>query len=243
MHVLAVIHGEKVRAGVFADVVEERGHRLEEWSLAWGTPLPRPLDAYGAVMVFGGAMHADQDDRHPWLREENLFLRRLLDLHLPVLGVCLGAQLLAKAAHAEVRPATRPEIGWYPVRLTDEAADDPLFAQLPESFDAFQWHYYTYDLPAGAVELARSEVCTQGFRLGERAWGIQFHAEVNRHVVADWLEETGVEDVDVTELELETEKRMDAWNALGRDLAAGFLETAERTSGTAPPAERVGSRA
>ena len=71
MDVLAVIHGEKVRAGVFGDVVAARGHGLEEWSLAWGTPLPRPLDAYGAVLVFGGAMHADQDDHHPWLREEN----------------------------------------------------------------------------------------------------------------------------------------------------------------------------
>src|SRR6266508_1823881 len=80
MDVLAVIHGDKVRAGVFADVVAARGHRLAEWSLAWETALPRPLDAYSAVLVFGGAMHADQDRHHPWLREENMFLQRLLDL-------------------------------------------------------------------------------------------------------------------------------------------------------------------
>ena len=92
MDVLAVIHGERVRAGIFGDVVEERGHHLEEWSLAWDEPLSRPLDDYGAVLVFGGAMHADQDDHHPWLREENVFLQRLLNLHMPVLGVCLGAQ-------------------------------------------------------------------------------------------------------------------------------------------------------
>ena len=112
MDVLAVIHGETVRAGVFADAVEARGHRLEEWSLAWGTSLPRPLDAYGAVLVFGGAMHADQEGYHPWLREENLFLQRLLDIRKPALGVCLGAQLLAKAAGAPVGPASEPEIGW-----------------------------------------------------------------------------------------------------------------------------------
>ena len=92
MDVLAVIHGDRVRAGVFGDVVQERGHRLDEWSLAWETPLPQPLDSYGAVLVFGGAMHADQDDRHPWLREENLFLKRLLMLHMP------GMRLLSWAA-------------------------------------------------------------------------------------------------------------------------------------------------
>ena len=84
MDFLAVIHGESVRAGVFADGIAARGRHVEEWSLAWDTPLPRPLDAYGAVLVFGGAMHADQDRRHPWLRDENFFLNRLLDLHTPV---------------------------------------------------------------------------------------------------------------------------------------------------------------
>jgi len=155
MDVLAVIHGESVRSGVFGDVVGERGHRLEEWSLAWDTPLPRPLDAYGAVLVFGGAMHADQDQHHPWLREEDLFLHRLLDLHTPVLGICLGAQLLAKAAHAPVIPASEAEIGWFPVELTEAAADDPVLARLPQSFVAFQWHYYTHGLPAGSERLGR----------------------------------------------------------------------------------------
>src|ERR671922_551161 len=128
MDILAVIHGEKVRAGIFGDVVDERGHRLEEWSLAWGTPLPRPLDAYGAVLVFGGAMHADQDDHHPWLRDESFLLQRLLDLGTPVLGVCLGAQLLARASRAAVMPASQPEIGWDQVELPGGGPDDPVFS-------------------------------------------------------------------------------------------------------------------
>ena len=180
---------EGARRRVFGDVVEARGHRLEEWSLAWGTPLPRPLDAYGAVLVFGGAMHADQEGHHPWLRDENLFLQRLLDLHKPVLGICLGAQLLAKAAHADVGPADEPEIGWYDVELTDDAPDDPVLGRLPSRFDAFQWHYYAHGLPAGAVELARSHVCTQAFRLGDSAWGVQFHPEVTLAQVEGWIEE------------------------------------------------------
>jgi GMP synthase (glutamine-hydrolysing) len=228
MDVLAVIHGDKVRAGVFGDVVAARGHRLEEWSLAWGTPLPRPLDAYGGVLVFGGAMHADQDRHHPWLREENFFLQRLLDLQTPVLGICLGAQLLAKAACASVHPADEFEIGWHPVELTDAAADDPVLGQLPERFDSFQWHYYTYDVPAGAIELARSRICTQAYRLGDNAWGVQFHPEVTLAQVQSWVDEKEEVPIDDQALMAETRERIGAWNALGRELCGAFVDAAER---------------
>ena len=188
MNVLAVIHGTNARAGTFAEAVADAGHRLEEWSLAWGTPPPRPIDDYGAVLVFGGAMHADQDNRHPWLREENLFIQRLLDRRVPLFGVCLGVQLIAKAEGAAVYPlADGPEIGWVPVELTEAAVSDPVFGRLPASFDAFSWHYYTYDVPAGGDELVRSRRCNQAFRLGEAAWGIQFHAEVTLETVHLWL--------------------------------------------------------
>ena len=231
MNVLAVIHGEKVRAGVFADVVAGRNHRLEEWSLAWGRPLPRPLDDYGAVLVFGGAMHADQELHHPWLREENLLLQQLLDRHVPVLGVCLGAQLLAKAVHADVRPAPAPEIGWSEVTLTEAAEDDALLGALPRRFDAFQWHFYEYGLPAGAVELARSAVCSQAFRLGRWAWGVQFHPEVTFEQVRDWIAEERADlPVDPDELERETERRIVHWQELGRTLCGSFIEAAERVA-------------
>ena len=230
MHVLSVIHGEKVRAGVFGEAVQARGHRLEEWSLAWGTSLPRPLDAYGAVLVFGGAMHADQDRHHPWLREENLFLQRLLDLGTPVLGICLGAQLLAKAAHAPVRPSDEVEIGWYPVELTEAAGEDPLLGALPSRFDAFQWHYYTHGLPAGAVELARSSVCTQAFRLGDNAWGVQFHPEVTLAQIEDWLEDDEPAPIDSERMLAETRERIEEWNDLGRTLCDAFVDVAERVA-------------
>jgi GMP synthase-like glutamine amidotransferase len=227
--ILALIHGEAVRAGVFGDTVAAREHRLEEWSLAWDRPLPRPLDDYGAVLVFGGAMHADQDDRHPWLRDENMFLERLFDLGVPMLGVCLGAQLLAKAAHAPVFPASEPEIGWYEVELTDAAASDPVLGGLPRRFEAFQWHYYAHGLPAGAEELARSRVCTQAFRLGERVWGIQFHPEVTLQQVEGWIAEEP-EAADGDRLRAETRQRIESWNDLGRRLCSAFVETAERVA-------------
>jgi len=228
VHVLALVHGRQGRSGVFGDAVVERGHELEEWSLAWGEPPPRPLDDYGAVLVFGGVMHADEDDRHPWLREETMFLQRLLDVRTPVLGVCLGAQLLARAAHASVGPAREPEIGWYEVELTAAAADDPVLSAMPQRFHALQWHFYTHGVPAGAVELARSAVCTQAFRLGDAAWGIQFHAEVSHAQVARWLSEDEAPGFDVDAILRETEQRIEAWNAVGRDLCNAFVTVAER---------------
>jgi GMP synthase (glutamine-hydrolysing) len=226
MRILGLIHGEAVRAGVFADAIAERGHELEEWSLAWGTPLPRPLDDYGAVIIFGGAMHADQDDHHPWLREENMFLERLLDLGTPMLGVCLGAQLLAKAAHAPVFPVADPEIGWHEVELTATASDDPVLGSLPQRFDAFQWHYYGHGLPAGADELARNDVCTQAFRLGERVWGVQFHPEVTLAQVEQWIGEEPEATPIARGLD-ETRDRIESWNELGRRLCGAFVQAAE----------------
>jgi GMP synthase-like glutamine amidotransferase len=231
VNVLCVIHGSSVRSGVFGDVVSELGHTLEEWSLAWGTAPPRPIDDYSAVIVLGGAMHADQDHLHPWLREENLFIQRLLDLHVPLLGVCLGAQLIAKATHAAVLVAPEPEIGWFEVELTPAAADDPVLSRLPSRFDAFQWHFYTYELPAGSQELARSRVCTQAFRLGDAAWGVQFHAEVTRAQIAGWLEESPEELPTAPARFLEeTDARIERWNELGRTLCRGFVEVAEHAS-------------
>ena len=229
INVLAVIHGTNARGGVFQEVVEESGHRYDEWSLAWGTPAPLPLDDYGAVIVLGGSMHADQDDHHPWLRDENEFIRGLLDREVPLFGVCLGIQLIAKAKGAAVYPiADGPEIGWLPVDLTAAATDDPVFAGLPSRFDAFGWHYYTYDLPDGADELARSPRCNQAYRLGETAWGIQFHAEVTLETVRSWLDDKDEFplDLDRAALWIETQERIGDWNELGRGLCSAFLDTA-----------------
>jgi GMP synthase-like glutamine amidotransferase len=232
--VLSVVHGSDARAELFAAVVEDGGHAHDEWSLAWRTPPPRPVDEYDAVLVFGGAMHPDEDGSHPWLLDENFFLQRLLDLHVPTFGVCLGAQLLAKAAHAPVRRAAEPEIGWYEVELTEAAREDPVFGGLPERFEAFQWHHYTYGVPAGGVELARSELCTQAFRLGDCVWGVQFHPEVTEAQIGSWLSTDGFnEGVDVERVAAETRERIGAWNELGSRLCGAFLETAEQLAAVA----------
>ena len=230
MRVLSIVHGSDARSNLFERVAQQRGHELEEWSLAWEQPPPRPVDSYDAVMVFGGAMHADQDDTHPWLRDETMLLQELLDRGVPVLGVCLGAQLLAKAAHARVYAAEDSEIGWYEVELTDAAGEDPVFGALPERFDAFQWHYYTYGVPAGGVELARSALCTQAFRLGESVWGVQFHPEVTGPQVESWLASEHGNQIARAEIALATRERIERWNDLGRELCGAWLDVAARTA-------------
>ena len=234
MRVLSLVHQWDAASGVFADVVAEAGHELIERNVAeTGVPEER----FGAVLVFGGAMHVDQEERHGWLRDEDAYLRRLVEEGVPVLGVCLGGQLLAKALGAAVRRMPSPEIGWHEVELTPEAAGDPVFAALPERFDSFQWHSYAFELPASGVLLARNERCSQAYRAGAAAWGVQFHAEVTRATVDRWIESSKPEDdgaLDVTRLRTASDRHIGGWNELGREICGRFLAVA--TGLTAPGA-------
>lgn len=222
MRVLAVTHGPSVGPGVFADAVLAAGHELVEWQV----PLRGvPRTAADAVIVLGGAMHPDEEETHGWLAPELRYLEGELERGTPLFGVCLGSQLLARAAGAKVFRSSEPEVGWLPVERTPAGADDPVVSALPERFEAFQWHQYTHELPDGAVELARSRVCLQAFRLGS-AWGVQFHPEVRPEQVDAWLAEDPGDVADADALRAETRGRIEAWNDLGRGLCAAFLAAA-----------------
>ena len=177
------------------------------------------------MIVLGGAMHPDEDERHGWLTTELRWLEGLLDRGTPLLGICLGSQLVARAAGAEVLRSAESEVGWFPVECTAAAADDPVAGALPDRFDAFQWHHYTHTLPTGAVELARSAVCTQAYRVGN-AWGVQFHPEVRAEQVEEWLAEDPADVADAEGLRRETRERIAGWNELGRGLCRAFLAAA-----------------
>ena len=219
MRILALTHGDNVGPGVFEDAVRAAGHQLVERNVA---RVGVPDEGADAAIVLGGAMHPDQDDRHPWLGPELRFLERELERGTPLLGVCLGSQLIARAAGARVFQASEPEVGWLQVEVTESGSADPVAAALPQRFDAFQWHHYTHDLPDGAVELARSPVCTQAFRLG-RAWGVQFHPEVRAEQVESWLAEDPDDVADSAALRAATRERIEDWNELGRRLCSAFL--------------------
>jgi GMP synthase (glutamine-hydrolysing) len=222
VRVLAITHGPSVGPGVFEDAVRAGGHELVAHQL--------PVDGVpngdaDAIVVLGGAMHPDEEERHGWLRPELDYLGRQLERGTPMLGVCLGSQLIARAAGARVFRADEPEVGWLPVDVTEAGESDPVTSSLPSRFDAFQWHHYTHDLPDGGVELARSAVSLQAYRLG-RAWGVQFHPEVRAEQVESWLAEDPDDVADPAALRAATRERIAAWNELGRRLCSAFLRAA-----------------
>jgi GMP synthase-like glutamine amidotransferase len=214
---------------VFDAAVEAGGHVLERWVVPDGGS-PDPAASYDAVMVFGGSQHPDEDDRFHWLGHEEAFLQEVLGASVPVFGVCLGSQMLARAAGARVGPASKPEIGWLDVALTPAGVHDPVLGVLPATANVFQWHHYTFGLPDGAVALAESDVCLQAFRLGGRpAWGIQFHAEVTPEMLRAWIEEDeggGELPVPAAELHAESARRIGRSTAQGGALAEAFLREA-----------------
>jgi GMP synthase (glutamine-hydrolysing) len=231
MRALAIVHQSDAGPGVFADEMRDRGVQLDEWLLPErGTSPPAEIADYAAVLTFGGAMHPDQEDRHPWLRFEKDFLAAMLDEGMPLLAVCLGCQLLAEAAGGEVRRASQPEIGWREVEITEAGSADPVIAPLAPAFTAFQWHSYEAVPPDGASLLALSPVCSQAYRVGERAWGIQFHAEVTAENVGKWIDDYRSDEdavrtgVDQDALRAETDRRIADWNGLGRELCGRFLD-------------------
>jgi GMP synthase-like glutamine amidotransferase len=222
--VLALTHGPNVGPGVFADAIRDAGHELVERAVPRDGLPSHDADA-DAVIVLGGAMHPDEEETHGWLRAEVDWIADALERGTPLLGVCLGSQLLARAAGAGVYRSREPEVGWIPVDVSD--GDDPVAAALPRRFEAFQFHEYTHDLPDGAVELARSRVCTQAYRVGD-AWGVQFHPEVRLEQVESWVAEEPEAVGDPESFLAEARNRMPAWNELGRSLCAAFLTAAER---------------
>jgi GMP synthase-like glutamine amidotransferase len=232
VRVLSIVHQRDAGPGVFADEMEARGIAFDTWHSPEDSAPPAPLSAYDAVMTFGGGMNAHEEEHLPWLRDQKKTLRTLLDADVPILGVCLGSQLLAEAAGSPAQPASRPEIGWQGFELTDEGRADPVIGALGERPCAFQWHSYESPLPPGAVALARSEVCLQAYRIGDRVWGIQFHAEVSKAAAIKWADEYEVDPDAIAmglqpdRLNAETRQRIGRWNELGRALCGAFLEAA-----------------
>ena len=217
MRVLFLTHEEAGPAGFFPDVARERGDVVLEWNVSHGDPPERP-ETFDALVVLGGSMHVDQEESHPWLPSQYALVRDALERNQPLLGVCLGGQMIARILGAHVGPASRPEIGFHRVELTEAGVGDPVLGALPQRFDALEWHSYAFDVPASGELLAASAVCPQAFRVGEHTWGVQFHPEATLEMVADWRARS---EGSAPPVDLEPIHR---WNELGRALANAFLD-------------------
>ncbi len=154
-----------------------------------GDPVPQEIGAAAGLVVLGGSMGVHDQEQYPFLGEELRLIAQAVAQKVPILGVCLGAQLLAFALGAGVKQAEQ-EIGWHPVFLTAEAAQDPLWHDVPETWTGFHWHRDCFETPPGAVSLASSALTPcQAFRFGRFAYGFQFHLEVTEAIIQDWTAE------------------------------------------------------
>ncbi len=197
--VLIIKQVESEGPGIIGVELKRRSLATELLEVYKGLSVPKDASAYSALIVMGGPMGVYEEKTYPFLGDEIKLIESGLKQEVPIMGVCLGAQLLARAAGARVYKGEAKEIGFYKVRLTEEGIRDALLHGLPPEFRVFQWHGDTFDVPDGGVNLVSSDLFqNQMIRVGRSAYGVQFHLEVTEQMVLEWLE--------VNNDELEAEK-------------------------------------
>jgi GMP synthase (glutamine-hydrolysing) len=188
MDVLVLQHIACEPPGAFEDVLTAAGADIHRVELDEGEPLPS-WQNYVAIVAMGGPMSVNDDAELPWLTAEKQAIADAVKAGVPYWGSCLGVQLLAASLGARVYSGTQPEVGVLPVTITDDGRSDPVFAGLPPEFLTLQWHGDTFDLPDGATLLASSSAYpNQAFRVGQTAYGVQFHVEVTDQMAREWAQ-------------------------------------------------------
>lgn len=187
MRFLIIQHDDDGGPGVLLEPLAKAGE-IARWNV-WEQHDRPDLDGIDAIVSLGGTVHPDQDGTEPWLAEELDLLEEALDVGTPILGVCLGSQLLARAGGGSVGKVEQPEVARFcDIGLREEAGDDLLLAAFPRPFFGFEWHYYGSTPPPGATPLAANESALQAYRLQNRAWGLQFHIEVDAETLTAWAD-------------------------------------------------------
>jgi len=190
------------------------------------------LEDISALIVLGGAMGANDDPMHPFLADLKELICRIVRAGIPYLGVCLGGQLLAAALGAKVESCRWEEIGNFHVTLTEEGGRDRLFCGVPKRFAAFQWHHDSFDIPPGGNLLAYSAACPhQAFRIGARAWGVQFHPEVTEEIIRTWSAWDSSLSLSGEELVAGFKAEEESYQATVRQLMRNFLMSMKIGSG------------
>lgn len=178
--------------GTLNPLLKSAGFRIKYVNFGRDPQASPSLDGYNGLVVLGGPMGVEQADQIPHLKTEMKLIESAINKDIPVLGICLGAQLIAHVLGAHVRKAKEMEIGWYDLHFTDKGKQDPLFAHFKHGDKTFQIHEDTFDTPTTAEHLAWSEMCEgQAFRYGQKVYGLQFHLEVDKAMIHRWLKVPG----------------------------------------------------
>lgn len=222
--------------GTLDPLLKEHGFRIRYVNFGRDPSVRPVLAGYDALVVLGGPMGVDDTEEYPNLGTEIELIGEAVAAGMPVLGICLGAQLLARALGASVTRNGAHEIGWHRVALTPEGSADPVLSPLAGNPWLFHWHGDRFALPDGATHLASSELCdNQAFRFGENALGLQFHLEVDRALIERWLTvpvnrsllETLTGEVDPAEIRRRTSARIGGLQALSHDVFGRWIEQFE----------------
>jgi GMP synthase (glutamine-hydrolysing) len=204
----------------------EAGLMIDTWCTFQASQPEEPLESFDGVLSLGALASAMDEATTPWIANEIAVLEHALARRMPILGVCFGAQLLARAAGGRVYRSPVTEIGWYQVDMAPEAASDPVLGGLGPRPHVFQSHYDTFDLPSSATVLGRTGELTEAFRIGDRAWAVQFHIEANPSLVYSWLaaykDAMLKADVDIDELRQFTASYWGEYRQLSWNVATGF---------------------
>ena len=224
LSVLVFQHDPHDGPGYLGEALTQRGANLDIVRLYQGEVISN-LSNYDMLLVMGGEMNVYQEDKYPWLIEETHAIREAVEAGKAVLGVCLGGQLLAKALDAQVHLGAATEIGLTSIELTKAGKVDPLFEGLSQ-VEAVEWHDDSFDIPAGAVVLARSEGCAhQAFRFGQCAYGLQFHPEVSPLMLAEWIKGAGDTPIDRSSFQRAVEAKTGALQTQADHLIENFVRT------------------
>jgi GMP synthase (glutamine-hydrolysing) len=187
MRVLITTHVESEGPGTLGTFLESQGAELRIARLHEGEGLPSDIAEIDAVVSMGGPMNVYEDDRYPFLRDEALLIRNAIQADLPVLGICLGAQMIARCSGAIVTKSPKKEVGWCKVSLTEEGEKSPAFSGLASELEVLQWHEDMFKIPEGGKLLAASKDCPHQAFTYRKALGLQFHLEVTRGMLAEWF--------------------------------------------------------
>jgi GMP synthase (glutamine-hydrolysing) len=221
MSVLIIKHIESEGPGLIEYCLKQEKIPYQTLNLQMGIPLPR-LDEFKHIVFLGGPMNVYEEDIYPFLKEEDLFIKESIQRGRGILGICLGAQLIAKALRAKVYKAPFKEIGWYDVSLTEEGSRDSLFSRLPKTFPVFQWHEDTFEIPDGGKLIATSTPVThQAFRYAENVYGLQFHLEATEQMILEWME--AHEERSKSEILMETETKIETYTRRGIEFFRKFF--------------------